>query len=231
MKKNQIETILYSTAGVLIMLVLLVAVNILFDAMPLRADLTAEKAYTLSAGTKDLLRKLDTPVKIRLYCTQAESSTPETIFLKNYAKKVEDLLAEYKQIGGKNIIIEKYDPQPDSDAEDSARLDGLQAQPIPGVERFYLGISVGLADSRVSLPFLAPNRERQLEYDLSRAISQVIRPDKPVIGVLSPARGLRDAFEPDDDADGPAGHAHLDAGERAEGRLHRQAHRHGGGQD
>jgi ABC-type uncharacterized transport system involved in gliding motility auxiliary subunit len=186
MKKNQIETILYSTAGVLIMLVLLVAVNILFDAMPLRADLTAEKAYTLSAGTKDLLRKLDTPVKIRLYCTQAESSTPETIFLKNYAKKVEDLLAEYKQIGGKNIIIEKYDPQPDSDAEDSARLDGLQAQPIPGVERFYLGISVGLADSRVSLPFLAPNRERQLEYDLSRAISQVIRPDKPVIGVLSP---------------------------------------------
>lgn len=186
MKKNQVETILYSTAGVLIMLVLLVAVNILFDALPMRADLTAEKAYTLSAGTKDLLRKLDTPVKIRLYCTQAESSTPETIFLKNYAKKVEDLLAEYKQIGGKNIIIEKYDPQPDSDAEDSARLDGLQAQPIPGVERFYLGISVGLADSRVSLPFLAPNRERQLEYDLSRAISQVIRPDKPVIGVLTP---------------------------------------------
>ena len=187
MKRNQIETILYSTAGVAIMLALLVAVNILIGALlPLRADLTSEKAYTLSAGTKDLLRKLDTPVKIRFYCTQAESSTPETIYLKNYSKKVEDLLAEYKQIGGKNIIVEKYDPQPDSDAEDSARLDGLQAQPVPGVERFYLGFSVGLADTRVAVPFLAPNRERQLEYDLSRAIGQVIRPDKPVVGIMSP---------------------------------------------
>ena len=187
MKKNQIETILYSAAGVVIMLVLLVAVNILIGALvPMRADFTAEKAYTLSAGTKDLLRKLDTPVKIRFYCTQAESSTPETIYLRNYAKKVEDLLSEYKQIGGKNIVIEKYDPQPDSDAEDSARLDGLQGQPIPGVERYYLGLSVGLADTKVAIAFLAPNRERQLEYDLSRAISQVIRPDKPVVGIMSP---------------------------------------------
>ena len=186
MKKNQIETIIYSTAGVLIMLALLVAVNILLGAIPMRADLTAEKAYTLSTGTKDLLRKLDMPVKVRFYSTQAESSTPETIYLKGYAKKVEDLLAEYKQVAGKNLIIEKYDPQPDSDAEDSARLDGLQSQPIPGAERFYMGLSVGLADSKVALPFLAPNRERQLEYDLSRAISQVIRPDKPVIGIMSP---------------------------------------------
>ena len=76
MKKNQIETIIYSTAGVLIMLALLVAVNILLGAIPMRADLTAEKAYTLSTGTKDLLRKLDMPVKVRFYSTQAESSTP-----------------------------------------------------------------------------------------------------------------------------------------------------------
>jgi len=186
MKKKQIETLIYSAAGVLIMLALLIAVNILLGALPMRADLTAEKAYTLSAGTKDLLRKLDTPVKVRFYCTQAESSTPETLYLKGYAKKVEDLLAEYKQAGGKNIVIEKYDPQPDSDAEDSARLDGLQAQPVPGMERFYLGLSVGLADSKVALPFLAPGRERQLEYDLTRAISQVIRPDKPVVGIMSP---------------------------------------------
>ena len=185
MKKKQIETLIYSTAGVVIMLAILVAVNVLVGAAPKRVDLTQEKAYTLSAGTKEILRKMDTPVKIRFYCTQPESSTPQSLYLKNYAKKVEDLLAEYKQIAGKNIIIEKFDPQPDSDAEDSARLDGLEPQAIPGAERYYMGISVGLADQRASLPFLAPDRERQLEYDITRAISQLLNPVKPVIGVMS----------------------------------------------
>lgn len=186
MKKNQLETLLYSTAGVGIMLAILVAFNVIIGAVPKRLDLTQEKAYTLSAGTKDILRKMDTPVKIRFYCTQAESATPATLYLKNHAKKVEDLLAEYKQIAGKNLIIEKFDPQPDSDAEDSARLDGLEPQAVPGAERFYLGMSVGLADSRVSLAFLAPDRERQLEYDITRAISQLLNPVKPIVGVMSP---------------------------------------------
>lgn len=186
MKKNQLETLLYSTAGVGIMLAILVAFNVIIGAVPKRLDLTQEKAYTLSAGTKDILRKMDTPVKIRFYCTQAESATPATLYLKNHAKKVEDLLAEYKQVAGKNLIIEKFDPQPDSDAEDSARLDGLEPQSVPGAERFYLGISVSLADSRASLAFLAPDRERQLEYDITRAISQLLNPVKPVVGVMSP---------------------------------------------
>ena len=185
MQKKSLETILYSSAGIVVMLVILVAVNVITGAWPMRADLTREKAYTLSAGTKAVLKKMDTPVKIRFYCTQSEMATPETVFLKDYARKVEDLLHEYRQIAGKNLVIEKYDPQPDSDAEDSARLDGLEPQPLSGGDNFYLGLAVSLADTRVAIPFLAPNRERQLEYDLTRAITQVLSPDKPVVGVLS----------------------------------------------
>ena len=163
MQKKSLETILYSSAGIVVMLAIIVAVNVITGVKPVRVDMTQEKAYTLSDGTKAILKKLDTPVKVRFYCTQSESATPETVYLKSYARKVEDLLQEYKQIAGKNLIIEKYDPQPDSDAEDSARLDGLEGQPLPGVERFYLGLAVSLADERVALPFLEPNRERQLE--------------------------------------------------------------------
>ena len=68
------------------------------------------------------------------------------MFLKGYARKVEDLLAEYKQVAGGKLMIEKYDPQPDSDAEDSARLDGIEPQALPGAERFYLGLAVKCAD-------------------------------------------------------------------------------------
>jgi len=185
MQKKSLETILYSSAGIVVMLVIVIAVNFILGAKPVRVDMTQEKAYTLSDGTRAILKKLDTPVKIRFYCTQSETATPETVYLKSYARKVEDLLQEYKQIAGKKLVIEKLDPQPDSDAEDSAKLDGLEAQPLPGVDNFYLGLAVSLGDDRVALPFLDPSRERQLEYDLTRAISQVLTPEKPAVGVMS----------------------------------------------
>ena len=185
MQKKSIETLLYSSAGIVGMLAVIIAANVITGAKPVRVDLTQEKAFTLSAGTRTILQRLDTPVKIRFYCTQSDTATPETVFLKSYARKVEDLLQEYKQIAGKNIVIEKYDPQPDSDAEDSARLDGLEPQPFQGVDQFYLGLAVSLADERVALPFLDPGRERQLEYDITRAIARVFTPEKPTVGILS----------------------------------------------
>jgi ABC-type uncharacterized transport system involved in gliding motility auxiliary subunit len=185
MQKKKLETILYSSAGIFVMLIILVAVNVVTGAKPVRVDMTQEKAYTLSAGTKAILKKLDTPVKIRFYCSQSETATPETVYLKDYARKVGDLLQEYQQVAGKNLVIQKFDPQPDSDAEDSARLDGIQPQPLPGVDPFYLGLSVSMADQRVAIPFLAPNREKLLEYDITRAIAQVMNPEKPTIGIMS----------------------------------------------
>src|SRR5438067_1307590 len=137
MKKKSLETILYSTAGIVAMALIVIAFNVITGAAKTRVDLTKEKAYTLSPGTKAILGKLDTPVKIRFYCTQTESSTPDTVYLKGYAKRVEDLLAEYKQNSHGRVIVEKYDPQPDSDAEDSARLDGVEGETLRNGDRFY----------------------------------------------------------------------------------------------
>ena len=113
-------------------------------------DLTAEKAYTLSAGTRHILAKLDSPVTLRYYCSQAEMP-PE---LKPYAQEIEDLLGEYQQAGKGKIILEKYDPKPDSDAEDSARLNGVQGEPLElgGSDRIYLGLSVSRLDYKVAIP-------------------------------------------------------------------------------
>jgi ABC-type uncharacterized transport system involved in gliding motility auxiliary subunit len=186
MQKKSLETFLYSVGGVIAMALILVAVNVITSSLRTRVDLTKEKAYTLSEGTRAILAKLDTPVKIRFYCSQSASASPQTVFLKTYARKVEDLLAEYKQVGKGKIIIEKYDPQPDSDAEDSAKLDGVTGAQMPSGDMFYLGIAVSLLDSKEAIPFCQPNRERLLEYDLSRAITRVVTPEKPVVGVMSP---------------------------------------------
>src|SRR5437870_3393800 len=186
MKKKSCETVIYSAVGVAAMALIVIAFNVLSGAAKTRVDLTKEKAYTLSPGTKAILGKLDTPVKVRFYCTQTESSTPDTVYLKGYAKRVEDLLTEYRQAARGKLIIEKYDPQPDSDAEDSARLDGVEAEKLRNGDCFDLGLAISLVEEKQAIPFLDPNRERLLEYDLSRAISRVITPEKPVVGIMSP---------------------------------------------
>ena len=185
MQRKSLETFLYSVGGVVAMALILVAVNVLVGAARQRVDLTKEKAYTLSDGTRAILAKLDTPVTLRFFCSKGASASPETVFLKSYAAKVEDLLAEYKQAGHGKIIIEKIDPKPDSDDEDRARLNGVGAVPLQSGEKFYLGLSVSVPGSEQAIPFFAPNRERQMEYDISRAITRVVTPEKPVVGVMS----------------------------------------------
>jgi ABC-type uncharacterized transport system involved in gliding motility auxiliary subunit len=183
MKKQ--TTIFYSAVGVVAVAGILIGVNVIAGAFKTRVDLTKEQAYTLSGGTRDILSKLESPVKIKLYCTQTES-TADTVGLRGYAKDVEDLLSEYKQAGKGKVIIEKYDPQPDSDAEDSARMDGVEPQALRNGDRFYLGLAVSCGmDEKQAIPFLDPSRERLLEYDISRAITKVVKPEKPVVGVMS----------------------------------------------
>lgn len=184
MKKNHLETWLYSSLGVLAMLGVVIIFNALAARVKVRVDLTAERAYTLSPGTRAILKKLDTPVQIRFYCTRGDSRMP--VALKTYAQRVEDLLGEYRQASRGRIEVQKLDPAPDSDAEDSAKLDGVDGQPRLGGDPVYLGLCVSLLDQKEAIPFLVPTRERLLEYDISRAISRVGQADKPVIGLMSP---------------------------------------------
>lgn len=181
--KRGLETYIYSTLGIVAMLAILVALNIIAARGKQRIDLTAERAYTLSPGTKAILAKLDTPVQIRFYCSRGENDMP--VMLKTYAQRVEDLLGEFRQASKGQIEIQKLDPQPDSDAEDSAKLDGIEGQMLPQGSSIYLGVSVSMLDQKEAIPFLAPNRERLLEYDIARAVSRVATPSKPVVGVMS----------------------------------------------
>jgi ABC-type uncharacterized transport system involved in gliding motility auxiliary subunit len=186
MKKSSFETIAYSVAGVAVLLVLLVAFNAITATFRKRIDLTRDKAYTLSAGTRAILKKLDTPVKIRFYFSSSAEFTSQTVFLKTYAQHVRDLLTEFKQAANGKLIVEQYDPKPASDAEDSARVDGVEGQALPSGERFYMGLCVSMVDAKEPIAFLDPRRERSLEYDVSRAISRVGKTEKTVIGIMSP---------------------------------------------
>jgi ABC-type uncharacterized transport system involved in gliding motility auxiliary subunit/ABC-type transport system involved in cytochrome c biogenesis permease component len=183
MKRN-FEAMLYSAGGVVAMFVLMVGVYIVTSTIKSRFDVTAEKAHTLSPGTKKILSKLDSRITLRFYCTQGDNAMPPV--LRTYARRIEDLLAEYRQAANGKLIIEKIDPGPDSEAEDSARLNGIEGQATGpfGSDKIYLGIAVSLLDAKFALPFLPPERQRLLEYDISRAIAGVVTA-RPVVGIMS----------------------------------------------
>ncbi|MFL6567992.1 MAG: GldG family protein [Chthoniobacterales bacterium] len=183
MNKKPFETYLYSTIGIVAVALILIALNFIAGRARARVDLTAEKAYTLSPGTKAILAKLDTPVQLRFYCTKNTANMP--VFLTNYAQRIDDLLTEYRQASKGQIEIQRLNPEPDSDAEDSARLDGIEPQQLRAGDRLYLGLSIAMLDQKQAIPFLTPDRERLLEYDISRAIARVATPEKPVVGVMS----------------------------------------------
>jgi ABC-type uncharacterized transport system involved in gliding motility auxiliary subunit len=183
--KRRFQTYLYSTIGIVAMAVIVIALNVIVRPVVKRADLTQDKLYTLSDGTKRILGKLDAPVQVRFYFSQSDPSMP--VEFKTYASRVEDLLNEYKLHAKGNLEIKKLDPVPDSEAEDSANLDGVEGQAVQplGGDRFYFGLAVSCLDARAAIPFISPSRENLLEYDLTRAIAQVAKPTKPVIGVMS----------------------------------------------
>lgn len=185
MKQKNFETILYSSAGVAAMFVVMLAFYIVTSAVKLRVDVTADKAHTLSAGTKKILGKLNSPITIRFYCTQADNAMPPV--LRTYAQHIEDMLNEYQQAAKGKIKIQKLDPKPDSDEEESARLNGVEGQATGqfGANKIYLGIVVSIFDEKFALPWLPPERERLLEYDISRAISRVENRTPPVVGIMS----------------------------------------------
>lgn len=178
------KSFLYSTAGIAALVVAIVLVNWLLGMSRARVDLTEGNLYSLSEATRTTLHKLTEPITIRYYANPSDDTVP--IQVRVFAKRVEDLLAEYRAVNRDKVTIEKLIPEPDSDAEDKATVDGIEPQTLQTGERFYLGLAISQGDRKTAIPVLDGNRERLLEYDLTRAITRVTTKEKAVIGVLSP---------------------------------------------
>jgi len=183
MKNSKFQTLLFSVAGVALVFIAIVGLNLIVSPTRTRVDLTADGLHTLSDGTRQILKRVDGPIEMRLYVSKGKERMPEQ--LKTYVQSVEDLLGEFRMQSGNQIEIKKLDPEPDSEAEDSAKSDGIQGQPLSNGEEFYLGVAIENPPEKVALQ-LMPQREKLLEYDLARAVSQVLSTNKPVIGVMTP---------------------------------------------
>ncbi|WP_426957503.1 GldG family protein [Muricoccus radiodurans] len=176
-----------SVGALIAAVALAIGVNILADRSLARArvDLTQQRLYTLADGTRQVLGGLRDQITLRLfYSRRLGASIPA---FGAYADRVREMLREYVALADGKIRLEFLDPEPFSETEDRALAYGLQGVPVDqSGEQIYFGLAgVNLLDDERTIPFFQPDRERFLEYDLTRLVYELSNPRRPVMGVMS----------------------------------------------
>lgn len=150
-----------------------------------KADLTEDRLYTISEGTRKLLSRMEEPVSIRVYYSRRLGEVA-TVFARHF-DRLKGLLDQYRDISGGKLQVTYLDPEPFSDAEDRAAAAGLRGQRLnqDGETGYYGLVASNLTDNDAVVPFFAPDRERFLEYDLTKLINGLAHPKKKIVGLIS----------------------------------------------
>ena len=185
-KETKLNVYVNSLIGVVVIFIGLVLFNTITAQLKFKADLTEGDLFTLSEGSKKLLEDLKeegdgSKLEIRFYLTQGEKGVP--VFVSEHGRRIEDLLDQYQEYAGSNIELKKINPRRDTDEEELAVNDGIQLL----MNAFYVGMAVSFLDTTEVIPFFDPAKSTTLEYDISRAIKNVLKlkEDRQTIGVMS----------------------------------------------
>ncbi|MEC7765871.1 MAG: GldG family protein, partial [Pseudomonadota bacterium] len=176
------------TAG----LVLSVAM-ISFMPSSLRIDLTEDRLYSLSDGTRNIVSNLDQQLEVMFF--YSDSATEDIPQIRSFATRVQELLREIVMASNSNLRLNVIDPEPFSEDEDLATQFGIQPVPVTqGGEEIYFGLVVtnGSGENmpfnmQVSetIPLIRPDQEEFLEYEVIKLVAKVNNPDLPVVGLIT----------------------------------------------
>ncbi len=175
-----------AVAALLLAIVAFLAINLAagLSLGSVKLDLTQGRIYTLSPATVDLLKTLNEPITLRFYASPAltEASGQYT----GYEQHVRALLDVYARHSHGRITVDDIAPEPYSAEEDRAFSFGLHGVPVDdeGNQAYFGIVATNSTDQTQTIPFLTPDREVFLEYDLTRLIASLGQPKKPVVGLI-----------------------------------------------
>lgn len=198
----------FSGAG-LILLALVVLFSTLFTDWlfkGVRFDLTEGNLYTLSDGSKQIVRDIQQPVELQFYFSQ--EATRDAQGWRTYAKQVRELLEEFALASNGKLKLHVIDPEPFSEEEDRAAAFGLQAiNAGGGEEKVFFGLVAQVQPPKAEgdakqdgddktaeekpeprtevIPVFQPDRQEFLEYDIAKLVYQVSQQQKPKVALLT----------------------------------------------
>jgi len=150
----------------------------------LRVDLTQNRMFTLSEGSRKILSSIDEPITLKLFFSK-QLAKDNPYFL-SFASRVEEFLKLYKRYSNNKINLQIIDPAPFTEYEDQAVHYGVQGVPVNNESELYFGlVAVNSTTVKEVIPFLQPNREGYLEYDITQLISKLNNAASNKIAVIS----------------------------------------------
>ncbi len=179
---------LYSTKIFILLAIFLLGSIIISQSgifLHTRLDLTENKLFTLNKGTKNILKNIDENIHLKLYFS--DEATQSIPILRTYKNTVMDLLNEMQRYSDDKLQVSLIDPKIFTPEEDEASQYGLQALPVGnGGENVFFGlVGENAVDNLGVIPFLQPDRESFLEYDIAQLINGLNFSEKKVIGIMS----------------------------------------------
>ncbi|TQV85623.1 ABC transporter [Exilibacterium tricleocarpae] len=175
-----------SGAGLALLAVVLVAGAGLIQQLPYwRLDLTQDRLYTLSEGSRQILADINEPIALSFFFSdQVAQQFPRQ---REFARRVRELLEEYASLSGGKLTLEVVDPEPFSTAEERAAEAGLQGLPGgAGSFAVYFGLlGTNAAGEQQVISLFSLQREAFLEYDISQLIYRLDNAKPAVVGVIA----------------------------------------------
>lgn len=176
---------LLTGTGLIAAFAIFFAVNIIANQglRSARVDLTEARLYTLSDGTRNVLKAIPDPITLRFFFSDKLAGAAPQV--KQYGMRVRELLERYAALSGGKVRLEVIDPEPFTESEDRAVQAGLQAASLPGGGQLYFGlVGSNTLDQQQTIPFFQADKEQFLEYDLTKLVYGLSSPKKPTVGIL-----------------------------------------------
>lgn len=162
--------------GAILLIMNLISVNVFS-----RLDLTADKIYTLSESSRQLVENLNDRLTIKAYITD-DLPSPHN----GDARYLKDLLDDYRAYSNGNLQYEIIDPAKEGKEQEAAgyRIPALQFNVFRNDKtefiKGYKGLVLLYGEKQEQIPFI--ENTQNLEYDISRAILRMTSYKQPFIG-------------------------------------------------
>jgi len=169
--------------NLVVLILAVIALNIISSSVFHRWDVTEDRIYSISEGSKSLLKKLITPIEIKFYFSRNLPGLP--VMIKTYANRVEEVLQEYVSYADGKLTVETIDVEPDSSAQEWAGKYGIRSAHLPNGGELYFGLVFLKGSKEIAIPYIDPRKEASLEYSLSEAIVKLNTSKKIKVGIYS----------------------------------------------
>jgi len=174
---------LLSATNILILCAALVCLNFIAAQVNLKLDLTHDRLYTLSEGSRAIVDHVEDDTVIQYFFSRSEANLP--IMLKDYGRRVQELLAQFASLSPR-LRLEVYNPRPDSDEEEMAARNGIHAAQTANSSTFCMGAALQFQDQTYTIPFFDPRKEIFLEYEIASLLARARETEnRKVLGLLS----------------------------------------------